>query len=73
MGSDTKRSGHFAAENNWEIMENEIYHLGGIKPEMAQKILAKNGIEVDLEEAKNILELLIFLVNLSMDQILDQE
>ncbi|ETZ19241.1 hypothetical protein [Pedobacter sp. V48] len=54
-------------------MENEFCDLGGIRPEMAQKILAKNGVEVSLDEAKNILELLIFLVNLSMDQLLDQE
>ncbi|MNY74111.1 hypothetical protein D3C86_2130610 [compost metagenome] len=54
-------------------MENEIYDRSEIKPEMAQRLLAKNGIEVSLEEAKNVLELLIFLVNLSMDQLLDQD
>ncbi|WP_165500333.1 hypothetical protein [Pedobacter psychroterrae] len=54
-------------------MENEFSDIGGIRPEMAQKILAKNGVEVSVEEAKNVLELLTFLVNLSMDQLLDQE
>lgn len=55
------------------IKENEIYDAGCIRPEMAQKLLAKNGVEVSLEEAKNVLELLTFLVNLSMDQVLDQD
>jgi len=54
-------------------MENQYCDQGGIRPEAAQKILAKNGVEVSLEDAKNVLELLTFLVNLSMDQILDQE
>jgi len=53
-------------------MEIENYNYG-ITAEKAQKVLAKNGIEVNLDEAKNILELLIILVNLSVDQILDQE
>jgi len=44
-----------------------------IKPEKALEILKKNGINVTLDEAKNILELLIFLVNLSIDQLVDQE
>ncbi|WP_185960473.1 hypothetical protein [Pedobacter westerhofensis] len=54
-------------------MENEFYDVGGIRPEKAQQILKQNGIEVTLDESRNILELLILLVNLSMDQILDQE
>jgi len=54
-------------------MENEFYYVGGVRPEKAQQILKQNGIEVTLDESRNILELLIILVNLSMDQILDQE
>lgn len=54
-------------------MENQYWDQGGIRPETAQKILAKNGVEVSLEEAKNVLELLTFLVNLCLDQLLDQE
>lgn len=54
-------------------MEIKQYNLIMIKPETAIKILAKNGIEASLEDSKKILELLIFLVNLSVDQILDQE
>ena len=54
-------------------MENEFYDLGGIRPDKAQQILKQNGIDVTLDESRNILELLIILVNLSMDHILDQE
>lgn len=54
-------------------MENEFYDVGGIRAEKAQQILKQNGIEVTLYESRNILEVLILLVNLSMDQILDQE
>ena|GEM_PF-5003571 len=52
-------------------MENLSYATGKITPETAVKILAKNGINVTVEQAKNILELLIFLVNLSVDQIVN--
>jgi uncharacterized protein YneF (UPF0154 family) len=54
-------------------MDKEFYEPCPIKPEMAQKVLASNGVKVSLEEAKKVLELLTFLVNLSMDQLLDQE
>jgi len=54
-------------------METEHYKLEMISAEKAQRILAKSGIEVSLEDARKTLELLIFLVNLSVDQILDQE
>jgi len=54
-------------------MDKEFYEPCPTTPKMAQKILAKNGVELSLEEAKNVLELLIFLVNLSMDQLLDQD
>jgi len=49
-------------------MEIEHYNLEMIKPEIAIDMLAKNGITVDREEAKKVLELLYFLVNLSVDQ-----
>jgi len=49
------------------------YNSPPITPEKAQRILAKNGIEVSLEDARKTLEILIFLVNLSVDQLLDQE
>lgn len=49
-------------------MEIEHYNSDMIKPEIVIEILAKNGIHVGIEEAKNILELLYFLVNLSIDQ-----
>jgi len=52
-------------------MENLQHHSDKITPEAAVKILAKNGIHVSVEQAKNILELLIFLVNLSVDQIVN--
>lgn len=54
-------------------METEYNNLSTITPEKAQIILAKNGINVNLEDAKKILEMLIFLANLSLDQLLDQE
>ena len=52
-------------------MDNLSHNAGKITPETAVKILAKNGINVTVEQAKNILELLIFLVNLSVDQIVN--
>lgn len=54
-------------------MEPGHYNQSNIKPEIAVQILAKNDIIVNIEEAKNILELLFFLVNLSVDQLVDQE
>lgn len=53
---------------NTQSMEIEHYNSDMIKPEIVIEILAKNGIHVSIEEAKNILELLYFLVNLSIDQ-----
>lgn len=49
-------------------MEIEHYNSGMIKAEIAVEILKKNGIIVTLEEAKNILEFMYFLANLSFDQ-----
>lgn len=54
-------------------METDHHQISNITPEKARRILAKNGIEISLEETRKTLELLIFLVNLSVDQILDQE
>lgn len=54
-------------------MEQKYYDNRELSPEKAQRILAKNGVEVSLEDARKTLELLMFLVNLSVDQILDQE
>lgn len=54
-------------------MEIEHYNLEMIKPETAIDILAKNGIILNREEAKKILELLYFLVKLSVNQIVDNE
>lgn len=50
-------------------MENEHYNSGMIKPEVAVEILAKNGINISIEDSKKVLELLYFLVNLSVDQL----
>ncbi|WP_199561018.1 hypothetical protein [Mucilaginibacter hurinus] len=41
-----------------------------ITPEMAVKILAENGMQVTVDQAKNILELLYFLAKLEVDQYL---
>ena len=54
-------------------MEIEHYNLEMIKPETAINILAKNGIILNREEAKNVLELLYYLVKLSVNQIVDNE
>lgn len=54
-------------------MEIEHYNTGSIRPETTQRILKKHGIEVTLDEAKNILDFLFFLTNLSVDQIVDQD
>jgi len=39
-----------------------------VAPEIAIEIFAKNNIKITVDEAKNLLELLYFLVNLSVDQ-----
>lgn len=44
-----------------------------IKPETAIEIFAKNGIKIDREEAKKVLELRYFLVKLSVSQVVDNE
>jgi len=49
-------------------MEIEHYNSSMIAPEIAIEILAKNNIKITVDEAKNLLELLYFLVNLSVDQ-----
>lgn len=54
-----------------ECMEVEHYNETMIKPEIAMELLAKNGIIVDKEEAKKILELLYFLVKLSVNQLVN--
>ncbi len=54
-------------------MELNYQNSTSISAETTQRVLAKNGIILDLEEVKNILELLYFLVNLSVDQILEEE
>ena len=54
-------------------MELEHYNPDMIKPEIAIDILAKNGIILNREQAKNVLELLYFLVKLSVNQIVDNE
>lgn len=54
-------------------MEIEHYNQSSIRPETAQQLLKKNGMEVSLEEAKNILDFMYFLTNLSVDQIVDQD
>ena len=57
---------HTYPENKMEI---EHYNSAMIKPKIAVEILAKNNIKISIEEAKKILELLYFLVNLSVGQI----
>lgn len=42
-----------------------------ITPEMAVKILRKNGVEVDEKEAVEVLDFLYFLAKLTVDQYLD--
>lgn len=54
-------------------MEIEHFNTGTIKPETAQQILKKHGLEVSIDEAKNILDFLFFMTNLSVDQIVDQD
>lgn len=43
-----------------------------IKPEIAVEILKNNGIVVTIEEAKNILEVVFLLANLSIDQLVTE-
>jgi len=49
-------------------MEIEHYNSSMVAPEIAIEIFAKNNIKITVDEAKNLLELLYFLVNLSVDQ-----
>lgn len=53
-------------------MEVEPYNPGMIKAEKAVEILKKKGIIVNIEEAKNLLEFMYFLANLSIDHYIDQ-
>jgi hypothetical protein len=50
------------SENNKDIINSEI----------VIEILKKNGIIITIEEAKNILETMDFLVNLSIDQLVTE-
>lgn len=43
-----------------------------IKPEIAVEVLKNNGILVSIEEAKNILEVMYFFANLSIDQLVTE-
>jgi len=52
-------------------MEIEHYNSSMIKPEVAVEMLAKNGIKISTEDAKKVLELLYFLVKLSVNQIVN--
>lgn len=52
-------------------MEPE-HNTENIKPEIVIEILEKNGIIVTIEEAKNILETMEFMVNLSIDQLVTE-
>ena len=54
-------------------MEIENYNNGSLRPETAQQMLKKSGMEVTLEEAKNILDFMYFLTNLSVARIVDQD
>ncbi|WP_156088729.1 hypothetical protein [Mucilaginibacter pedocola] len=52
-------------------MEIEHYNNKMLAPEVAVQLLARNGINISADEAKKVLELLYFLVNLSIDQIVN--
>ena len=54
-------------------MEIEHYNSGMIKPEVAIEALKKHGIIVTEDQAKDIIETMYFLVNLSVDQIVEEE
>jgi len=47
-------------------MEIENYNTGSIKSETAQQMLKKSGMEVALEELKNILDFMCFYLNKSL-------
>lgn len=53
-------------------MEVEHYNQDMLKPEIAIEILAKNGVKISIEEAKKVLELLNFLVKLSVNQLIEK-
>lgn len=48
------------------------HNTENLKPEVVIEILEKNGIIITLEEARNILETMEFLVNLSIDQLVTE-
>lgn len=45
----------------------------GITPAQAVTILKKNGVEVTEQQAEEILDTLFFLINLTVDQIIEEE
>jgi hypothetical protein len=51
-------------------MGNEIAKKKKITPEEAVQILKKSGLDVSVEEAKNILQLLYILAKLEVDHYL---
>lgn len=51
-------------------MDNKTAKKSKITPEEAAQILKKSGLEVTVQEAKNILELLYILAKLEVDHYL---
>jgi hypothetical protein len=51
-------------------MRKDIHTKSKITPEKAVEILKENGVQVTVDQAKNILELLYFLAKLEVDQYL---
>lgn len=50
------------------MAEKDLAEKRNITPEMAVKILQKNGIEIDAKQASEVLDFMYFLAKLVVDQ-----
>jgi hypothetical protein len=55
------------------MAEQNLTEKRNITPEMAVKILRKNGIEIDKKMAAEVLDFLYFLAKLSVDQYVNSQ
>jgi len=54
-----------------QMAGQDLTEKRNISPEMAVKILRKNGVEIDEKKAVEVLDFLYFLANLTVDQYLN--
>jgi hypothetical protein len=55
-------------EKRWKMAEKPLTEKRSITPEMAVKILQKNGVQIDERKAAELLDLMYFFAKLSVNQ-----